>query len=89
MLICRGDLWGNEPLFWSFSPEMSTVDVNTIPAKEATTPMSFLSVNSSTPRVAPNRSVQMPKGCVRTDQRNGRHHLLLVAVRTVELATLV
>ncbi len=68
---------------------MSTVDVNTIPAKEATTPMSFFSVKSSTPRVAPNRSVQMPKGCVRTDQCNGRYHLLLVAVRIVELATLV
>ena len=89
MLICRVDLWGNEPLFWSFSPEISAVDVNTIPAKEAMTPMSFFRVNISTPIIAPIRSVQMPNQCVRTDQYHEIHHLLLVAVRMVELATLV
>ena len=52
---------------------MSTMDMRTIPVREAKTPISFLYVNCSTWKMAPKRSVKM----------------LLVEVRIVELATLV
>ncbi len=84
------DLCGKEPRFLSLSPDRSTPEIRTMPAREARTPMNFLSVNLSTLSRAPNTKVQTPVG-VSFNQvcqaRNG--FLLLVEVSIVELATVV
>lgn len=58
--ICAGDLCGNSPRVASLVPDKSTLEVSTIPKREARTPRSFLKVNVSMPRAAPRISVQIP-----------------------------
>lgn len=71
--ISPADLCGNEPLFLSFDPLRSMVLIKTIPAREASTPRSFLRVNFSTRKMVPKSRVKM----------------LLVLVRMVLDATVV
>lgn len=57
--ISLDDLCGKEPLFLSLLPLRSTVEMRTIPAREARTPSNFLIVNFSTLKMVPKRRVKM------------------------------
>lgn len=70
---CRCDLCGKDPRRSSLSPERSTMEINMMPVKDASTPTSFFVVKDSTWNIAPNIKVK----------------ILLVEVKMVELATLV
>ncbi len=58
--ICVEDLCGNVPRLASLLPDISTLDVRMMPAKDARTPKSFLKVNRSTPTKVAKIRVQMP-----------------------------